>query len=98
MNTKQKIGVVTLVASALAISYWTGYIHGSSVLHLRDKIASVALPIILIWTLAKLTFAFFFRGGSIPPSQGGSQPGMPSPISPMPKSPGSPEICCEHGA
>jgi|GEM_PF-1762915 len=76
MNAKQKISILALAAIALVASYWTGYIHGSSALALQDKIASIsiALPIILIWTLAKLTFAFVFGRDSKHRPSGGSQP------------------------
>ena len=56
MSAKQKISIVALVAIALATSYWTGYIHGSGSMAAHERIISVALPIILIWTLTKLTF------------------------------------------
>jgi hypothetical protein len=94
MNAKQKISVVALAAIALAVSYWTGYVHGSSVLTTRDTIASVALPIILIWTLTQLTFGLFFRRNGAPPSSGGSPP--PTGVR-LPRPPGAPpEIYCEH--
>jgi hypothetical protein len=80
MNAKQTTSMVALAGIAMAVSYWTGFVHGSSVLTARDMIASVALPIILILTLAKLTFALFFRRTSEPPSSGGSPP----PIGPCP--------------
>jgi hypothetical protein len=100
MSAKQKISIVALVAIALATSYWTGYIHGSGSMALHERIISVALPIIFIWTLAKLTFALFFRRGSLPPSGGGSPPPTaPSPGVPAPRPPGAPpEIYCEHAA
>jgi hypothetical protein len=100
MNAKQKISILTVAAVALIVSYWTGYIHGSGVLTLQGTIASIALPIILIWTLTKLTFALFFRRDSVPPSSGGSQPpAAPSPGVPVPRPPGTPpEIYCEHAA
>ena len=98
MSAKQKIGLVALAAIALAVSYWTGYVHGSSVLTTRDTIASVALPMILIWTLAQLTFGLFFRRNGAPPASGGSPPpNAPSPGVRVPRLPGAPpEIYCEH--
>ena len=100
MNAKQKISILTVATVALVVSYWSGYIHGSGVLTLQDTIASIALPIILIWTLTKLTLAFFFRRGSVPPSNGGSEPPTaPSPGVRVPRPPGAPpEIYCEHAA
>src|SRR6478672_773872 len=98
MNAKQKISLVTLVGIVLAVSYWTGYVHGSSALTSKEKIISVALPIILIWTLTKLTFAFFFRRGSMPPSSG-QPPIEPSGGVPVPRPPGAPPVIhCEHTA
>jgi hypothetical protein len=98
MNARQKISIVALAAIALAVSYWTGYVHGSSVLTTRDMIASVALPIILIWTLAQLTFGLFFRRNGEPTSSGGSPPPTaPSTGLRVPRPPGAPpEIYCEH--
>jgi hypothetical protein len=97
MNAKQKISIVALAAIALAVSYWTGYVHGSSVLTTRDTIASVALPTILIWTLAQLTYGLFFRRNGSPPSGGDSPPPTaPSPGVRVPRPPGAPpEIYCE---
>jgi hypothetical protein len=99
MNAKQKISIVTVAGIALAASYWTGYVHGGSSLAPREMIISMALPAILIWTLAKLTFGLFFkRGSGPPPSGGGSQPPIgPSPGVPAPRPPGAPpEIYCEQ--
>ena len=100
MNAKQKISIVMLVSIALAASYWTGYVHGTSSLTSNEMIISVALPIILIWTLAKLTFGLFFKRDSMPPPGGGSRPPTgPFPSVPAPRPPGAPpEIYCEHAA
>lgn len=100
MNAKQKLSIVTLAGIALAASYWTGYVHGSSSLAPREMILSVAFPIILIWTLAKLTFGLCFKRDGVPPSGGGSQPPIgPSPGVPTRRPPGAPpEIYCEHAA
>lgn len=99
MNAKQKISIATLVGISLAASYWTGYVHGSSNLAPREMIISLALPIILIWTLAKLTFGLFFKPKGTPP-RGGSLPPMgPSPGVRAPRPPGAPpEIYCEQAA
>ena len=99
MNAKQKISIVTLVGISLGASYWTGYVHGSSSMAPREMIISLALPIILIWTLAKLTFGLFFkRDGAPPRSRGGPQSPMgPSPGARAPRPPGAPpEIYCEQ--
>ena len=98
MNTKQKISIVTLVGVALAVSYWTGYVHGSSTLAPHEMIISMALPIILIWTLVTLTFGLFFKRDSAPTSSGGSQPPTgPFPGVPTPRPPGAPpDIYCEQ--
>ena len=98
MNAKQKISIVALAAISIAVSYWTGYVNGSSVLNTRDMIASVALPAILIWTLAKLTLALFFGRGSLPSSGGGSPPPTaPPPGVTAPRPPGAPPVIhCEH--
>jgi hypothetical protein len=100
MKKKQKITMVTFFGIALAVSYWTGYVHGSSSLAPQEMIISLALPIILIWTLAKLTLGLFFRDDSAPPSRGGSQPPTgPFPGVTVPRPPGAPpEIYCEHAA
>ena len=96
MNAKQKISIVTLTGIALAVSYWTGYVHGSSSLSSTDKFISVALPIIFIWTLAKLTFHFFFSRGSMPPSSE-PPPIGPSAGVPAPRPPGAPPVIyCEE--
>ena len=98
MNAKQKISIVMLAGVALAVSYWTGYVHGSSALTPKEMIISVALPIILIWTLTKLTFGFFFSRGSMPPSSG-QPPIEPSAGVPVPRPPGAPPVIhCEHAA
>ena len=99
MSRKQKHGMLALAAIALAATYWTGYVHGSNPLAPHEIIISVALPMILIWTLAKLAFAFLFRRGSVPPP-GGSQPPLgPSAGVPAPTPPGAPpQIYCEHSA
>jgi hypothetical protein len=98
MSTKQKISIGALVTIALATTYWTGYVHGSGSMAPHERIISLVLPIIFIWTLAKLTFAYFFRRGSLPASGGGSQPPTaPSPGVRVPRPPGAPpEIYCEH--
>jgi len=100
MNKKQKTSILTLAGIALGVSYWTGYVHGSSILAPREMIISVALPVILIWTLTKLTFGLFFKRDSVPRSSGGSQPPIdPSPGVPVPRPPGAPpEIYCDHAA
>jgi FtsH-binding integral membrane protein len=100
MNRRQEISIVALAAIALAVSYWIGYVHGSSFVTRQDMFVSVALPIIFIWTLVKLTFVLFFRRDGVPPASGGSQPPTaPSPDVPVPRPPGGPpEIYCEHAA
>ena len=98
MNAKQKISILTLAGIALAVSYWTGYVHGSSTLAPKEMIISVVLPVIFIWTLTKLTFGFFFH--RVPPSSGGSPPPIePSAGVPVPRPPGGPPVIhCEHAA
>ena len=100
MNTRQKISITTLAGIALAASYWTGYVHGSSILSPHEMIISLALPAILIWTLAALTFGFFFKRDAVPPSRGGSEPPIePFPGVTVPGPPGAPPVIhCEHAA
>lgn len=95
MNTKQKNNMLALTGIAVAVSYWTGYVHGSSNLSRTEVIISVALPAVFLWTLAKLTFAFAFRQ---PPSGGGSRPPTaPPPLVPAPGPPGAPPVIhCEQ--
>lgn len=98
MNTKQKISFTTLSVISLAASYWTGYVQGSSHLTSQEALISIALPVILILTLGKLTFAWFFNRKNLPPLGGGSRPSR-GPDVPVRKPPGgSPEIYCEHAA
>jgi hypothetical protein len=98
MNRKQKISLVMLAGIALAVAYWTGYVHGGSNLSPFEQYISVALPVILIWTLAKLTFAFCFGRASGRRSSGGSAPpGAPSAGVRVPTRPGGPPVIhCEH--
>lgn len=91
MNTKQKISMLTLGAIIVAASYWTGYVHGSSNLTPNEMIISVALPAILIWTLTKLTFGFFFQGDPSRPGGGSQPPSEPAGV-PMPRPPGAPPV------
>jgi hypothetical protein len=100
MNRKQKISIVTLAGIAVAASYWTGYVHGNSVLNPQEMVISLALPLILIWTLTKLTFGIFFSRDSVPHSSGGSQPpNEPTAGVPVPRPPGAPPVIhCEHAA
>jgi hypothetical protein len=98
MNTKQKISFTTLSVISLAASYWTGYVHGSSHLTSQEVVISIALPVILILTLGKLTFAWFFKRNNPPPLGGGLRPWRGLDV-PAPKPPGGPpEIYCEHAA
>lgn len=107
MNAKQKISIVALGAVVIGVSYWTGYVHGSSVLSRPEIFVSLALPTILIWTLSKLEFGLFFRPGSAPPDGGGSEPPTiippwlpatpPGTGAPMPRPPGAPpDVRCGH--
>ena len=84
----------------IAASYWTGYVHGSSVLTRNEMFISLTLPAILIWTLAKLTIGFFFRRDSLPQLSGGSQPPLEPPAGvPAPRPPGAPPVIyCRHAA
>jgi hypothetical protein len=106
MNAKQKICVVALGAVVIGVSYWTGYVHGSSALSRQEMFFSIVLPIIIIWTLAKLTFALFFRPDSSPPGGASQSPPPPWPPgtppdtgAPVPRPPGAPpDVRCGHAA
>ncbi|HEX3627155.1 MAG TPA: hypothetical protein VH280_17240 [Verrucomicrobiae bacterium] len=94
MNKKQKIGLIILMAIAIATTYWSGYVNGSG----HTTFLNAVFSVYFIWTLTLLPFAWIVKRKSVPPSSGGSHR-PPGPNVPVQKPPGGPpEIYCEHAA
>lgn len=93
MNKKQKVALASLAGMVMGVFYWTGFVHGSSTMSPTEQIISVVLPVIFIWTLAKLVLAIYFqRNGGRPLDGGFSPPTAPGPMVPVTSSPRRPPV------